>query len=109
MELRNQDMTWAIVLSFLYQFPMLSSVNGRTNNYEMDNFENSEVEFAQEAQTLNDEKDIIEEGLDAARIQISTSKKDDRVQVNEVTSTTKNDVAQPYMDFPFLVDDNTIS
>ena len=74
----------------------------------MDNFENSEVEFAQEAQTLNDEKDIIEEGLDAARIQISTSKKDDRVQVNEVTSTTKNDVAQPYMDFPFLVDDNTI-
>lgn len=75
----------------------------------MDNFENNELELAQEAQTLNEEKDVIEEGLDAARIQISTSKKDDRIQVNEITSSTKTIVEQPHMDFPFLVDDNTIS
>ena len=75
----------------------------------MDNFENSELELAQEAQILNEEKDVIEEGLDATRIQISTSKKDDRIQVNEVTSTTTAPVQQPHMDFPFLVDDNTIS
>ena len=82
----------------------------RTNNYEMENLEANELELAEEANVLNNEKEDIEEGLDATRIQISTiTREDDRVQVNEITSTTNPLVDQPHMNFPFLVDDNTIS
>ena len=81
----------------------------RTNHYEMESLENNELELAVEAQTLNDEKtDDVEEGLDAARITISNSTKDDQIQVNEISSTTTTVIDELFMDFPFFVDDDTI-
>ena len=64
----------------------------------MENLEANELELAEEAHVLNNEKEDIEEGLDATRIQISTiTREDDRVQVNEITSTTNPLVDQPHM------------
>ena len=75
----------------------------------MESLENNELELAVEAQTLNDEKtEDVEEGLDAARITISSSTKDDQIQVNEISSTTNTTLDQLFMDFPFFVDDDTI-
>lgn len=84
----------------------------RTNNYEMNSLESNELELAKEAQTLNHENDDVEEGLDATRIQISCDTiVPGQIQVNEVTSTTTSFPLEqhPHMNFPFLIDDNTIS
>ena len=84
----------------------------RTNNYEMNSLQNNDLEIAEEAQTLNQNNDDVEEGLDATRIQISSeSPVPCQLQVNEVSSTTaSSELAQrPHMNFPFLIDDNTIS
>ena len=75
----------------------------------MESLENSELEVAEEAQILNEVSDYVEEGLDATRVYISTPSKDDQIQVHEISSTTTSIIEQPYLDFPFLVDDNTIS
>lgn len=84
----------------------------RTNNYEMNSLESTDLELAKEAHTLNHENDDIEVGLDASRIQISSENSlSSQIQENKVSSSTPNAALElhPYMDFPFLIDDNTIS